>query len=148
MNKEEIKKFIETLLQKAEITFDSISTEEDNEETVFQIKTPESSKLIGSRGDTIRALNHITKKAFENQDERPRFLIDVNGYRTKKINDLKETALLLAERARSLKYNVEMTPMSGYERMIVHSALSDEPNIKTESHGEGRDRRVVICYEE
>ncbi|QSH39181.1 KH domain-containing protein [Candidatus Kaiserbacteria bacterium] len=146
MNQEAIKDFIEELLRKAHIEFDSVAIEESEEQTVFQIQTQDSAKLIGSRGDTVRALNHIVKKAFENKEEHLRFLIDVNGYRTKKIEDLKETAKLLAERARSLKYNVEMTPMSGYERMIVHTALADEPNIKTESHGEGRDRRVVISY--
>jgi len=93
-------------------------------------------------------LNYIVKKVFENKDEKMRILIDVNGYRTKKIDELKQTAKLLAERARSLKYNVEMTPMSAYERMIVHSALAEESNIATESHGEGRDRRVVIRYVE
>lgn len=147
MTQEEIKTFIETLLTKAGITFDSIDIEDSSGQLVFQIRTQESAKLIGSRGDTIRALNHVAKKAFE-KDEDNRFMIDVNGYRTKKIEDLKQTAKLLAERARSLKYNVEMTPMSSYERMIVHAALTDEPNIETESHGEGRDRRVVIRYVE
>ena len=147
MTQEAIKTFIETLLTKAEIPFDSVEVETSTEQTVFQIQTPESAKLIGSRGDTIRALNHIAKKAFSGEDQPP-FLVDVNGYRTKKIEDLKQTARLLADRARSLKYNVEMTPMSSYERMIVHAALAEEPNIATESHGEGRDRRVVIRYEE
>ena len=113
---------------------------------MFQIITQDGAKLIGSRGDTIRALNHIVRKAFEREDETARFLIDVNRYRTQKIDDLKKTALLLAERARSLKYNVEMSPMSSYERMVVHAALADEPHIATESHGDGKDRRVVIKY--
>ena len=147
MEREPIKKFIEELLKKAGIVFDSITIEENNGQTVFQIHSQDSAKLIGSRGDTIRAFDHLTKRVFENSEDF-RFILDVNGYRTKKIDDLKETAKLLAERARSLKYNVEMLPMSGYERMIVHSTLTDEPNIKTESHGEGRDRRVVICYTE
>ncbi len=146
MTHETIKNFIETFLQKASLTFDSIDVENNANQTVFQIHTSESAQLIGNRGDTIRALNHLVKRSFENKDEDLRFLIDVNGYRTKKIEELKQTAKLLAERARSLKYNVEMTPMSAYERMIVHSALTDEPNIATESHGEGRDRRVVIRY--
>ncbi len=148
MTQETIKNFIEELLNKLDISYEAVACETNGEQTIFQIQTEESAKLIGSRGDTIRALNHVVKKAFDSTDENLRFLVDVNGYRTKKINDLKDTAKLLAERARSLKYNVEMTPMSAYERMIVHSALSGEPNIKTESHGEGRDRRVVICFSE
>jgi len=148
MTQEIIKNFIEELLNKSTLPFDSVDIEENSGQKVFQIKTKESSKLLGSRGDTIRAINHIVKRSFENKDEDLRFLIDVNGYRIKKIEELKQTAKLLAERARSLKYNVEMTPMSAYERMIVHSALTDEPNVTTESHGEGRDRRVVICFVE
>jgi len=148
MTQETIKNFIEELLNKLTLPFDSVEVEDNGEQRVFQIKTNESAKLIGSRGDTVRALNHVVKRAFEKKEDDLHFFIDVNGYRTKKIDDLKETAKLLAERARSLKYNVEMTPMSPYERMIVHSALADEPNIATESHGEGRDRRVVIRYVE
>ncbi len=146
MSQEKIKNFIETLLTKLDIEFEAVDIENNSEQVVFQIKTNESARLIGTRGDTIRALNYVIKNAFRNSEEDLRFLVDVNGYRTKRIEELKQTAKLLAERARSLKYNVEMTPMSSYERMIVHAALTDEPNIKTESQGQGRDRRVVICF--
>jgi spoIIIJ-associated protein len=57
-------------------------------------------------------------------------------------------AVMMAERARSFRYDVELSPMSAYERLIVHSALSSEPHVKTESQGEGRGRRVVIKYVE
>lgn len=146
MNQEAIKNFIEDLLKKTTIEFDSVECEETPEQLVFQIHAQDSATLIGTRGETVRALNHIARRAFESNDEQIRFLIDINGYRTQKIEELKTTARTLAERARSLKYNVEMTPMSSYERMIVHSALADEPNIATESQGEGRDRRVVISF--
>ena len=148
MNTKEIQTFIETLLTKLQVEFDGVEVQTEDGQTVFQITTANSGPLIGNRGETIRALNHIVKKSFDGTDEAVRFIVDVNGYRTKKIEDLRQTAKLLAERARSLKYNVEMTPMSSYERMIVHAALTDEPNITTESHGEGRDRRVVIKYED
>jgi len=148
MKQEQIKQFIEELLKRLDISFDSVEREYNGEQIVFQIHTNESSILIGSRGEVIRALNHIAKKSLQSSEEKIHFIIDVNGYRIKKIQELEQTARLLAERARSLKYNVEMTPMSSYERMIVHSALSEEPNITTESHGEGRERRVVICFVE
>jgi len=76
----------------------------------------------------------------------PMFLVDVDDYRTRQIKDLETKAKMMAERARSLQYDVELTPMSAYERLIVHTALADEPNVKTESQGEGRSRRVVIKY--
>ncbi len=74
------------------------------------------------------------------------FLVDVNDYRTKQIKDLQAKALMMAERARSFQYDVELSPMSSYERLIIHTTLQDAPNVKTESQGEGRSRRVVIKY--
>lgn len=147
MTHETIKTFLSDLLAHLGVTYDSIDIETHNDQTIFQIHAQDSGTIIGTRGDVIKAINYLVKKAFEDKDD-VHFLVDVNGYRTKKITELEETAKLLAERARSLKYNVEMNPMSSYERMIVHSALANEPNIRTESHGEGRDRRVVICFQE
>ncbi|MBI4094123.1 hypothetical protein HY417_04115 [Candidatus Kaiserbacteria bacterium] len=74
------------------------------------------------------------------------FLIDVNDYRAKQIKDLQQKALMMAERARSFQYDVELSPMTSYERLIIHTTLQDAPNVKTESQGEGRNRRVVIRY--
>ena len=54
----------------------------------------------------------------------------------------------MAERARFFKKDIEMSPMTAYERMIVHSSFSDFPDIETESFGGGRDRFVVIKYKE
>ncbi|PJF38748.1 MAG: hypothetical protein CUN54_10175, partial [Phototrophicales bacterium] len=125
---------------------ESIEIEERPGQIVFQITSNDSGTLIGSRGDTIRAINHIARRVFESDDDRDKFFVDVNGYRMNKIKEIEDAAKLLAERARSLKYNVEMNPMSAYERMIVHTVLKDEPHIRTESRGEGRDRRVVICF--
>jgi spoIIIJ-associated protein len=108
--------------------------------------------LIGAHGDTVHAIDTLVKKIYEKRNpptgdaQGPMFLVDVNGYRSKQIKDLQAKALMMAERARSFQYDVELSPMSSYERLIVHTTLQDAPNIKTESQGEGRNRRVVIKY--
>lgn len=126
---------------------------------IYAIKTEADARtLIGGHGDTVHALDHLVKKIYEQQhaapapeegaerERMPMFLIDVNDYRTKQIKDLQAKALMMAERARSFQYDVELSPMSSYERLIVHTTLADAPNVKTESQGEGRNRRVVIKY--
>lgn len=136
-------------------------------QVVFNIQTDDARSLIGMHGDTVYAIDHLVKKIVEqglpdasveegaggNGEENPRanargvqFLVDVNDYRAKQIRDLQTKALMMAERARSFQYDVELTPMSAYERLIIHTALSGAPNVKTESLGEGRNRRVVIKY--
>ena len=120
-------------------------------QTIFSIQTSEARALIGAHGDTVQAMDMLVKKILEKRlppegAQDLHFLVDVNDYRVKQIQDLQTKALMMAERARSFQYDVELSPMSAYERLIVHTTLQDAPNVKTESAGEGRNRRVVIKY--
>ena len=122
---------------------------------IYMIQADDARQLIGGHGDAIHAIDFLVKKIVE-QKNGPRveggeapddhFLVDVNEYRTRQIKDLQTKALMMAERARSFQYDVELSPMSAYERLIVHTTLQSAPNVKTESQGEGRNRRVVIRY--
>jgi len=119
--------------------------------TKFSIKTSEPQLLLGEEGKTLMALNHFVKRVFEQQASKQNFkplnfLIDVNDYQEKRIQDLKTKAQMMAERARFFKSSVELVPMNPYERMIIHSFFTNIPDIKTQSTGFGKDRRVVIKY--
>lgn len=165
MNNQEIKKILEEVLEKMGISWNEIIVSENKDGTAkFSVKTDESSVLIGDKGSGLLSLNSLVKKIVEKKDaalsrsahnaptdldkKSPQFGIDVNDYQGKKTEELKNKALVLAERARNLKTEVEMDPMSSYERMVVHSFFAETPDIKTESRGEGRDRRVVIKFAE
>lgn len=151
-----IEKVLTEMLTLMGVSFTGIEKQSVAGQTVFSIATDDSATLIGTHGDTIYALDTLVKKVTEKflekgavegqKPEEPLFLVDVGGYRAQKIKDLETKALMMAERARSFQYDVELSPMSAYERLIVHTVLSDKPNIKTESQGEGRGRRVVIRY--
>lgn len=165
MDNKETKKALEEILEKMGISWSEILVSENKDGTArFSIKTDESNILIGDKGSGLLSLNSLVKKIVEKKDaalpqpeydsrtgageKPPQFSIDVNDYQEKKTEELKNKALVLAERARSFKTEVEMDPMSSYERMIVHSFFAETPDIKTESKGEGRDRRVVIKFKE
>lgn len=143
---------LSTILRTLGASYKNIVREDIAGQTIFSIRTDESKALIGAHGDTIHALDYLVKKMIERKLELaegehfPMFLIDVNDYRGKQIKDLQAKALMMAERARSFQYDVELNPMSAYERLIIHTTLQDAPNVKTESQGEGRNRRVVIKY--
>ena len=134
------------------VSYSAIVKTEMAGQTIYSIETDDARRLIGMHGDTIQAIDMLVKKMVEKRspaaegEEAPMFLVDVNDYRAKQIRDLQTKALMMAERARSFQYDVELTPMSAYERLIVHTTLQDAPNVKTESQGEGRNRRVVIKY--
>ncbi|MBV9349906.1 MAG: hypothetical protein JO026_04075 [Patescibacteria group bacterium] len=147
MGKDEVERTLRELLSKLGIAVDGIDAADIAGQTLFTIRTKDSGVLIGTQGETLRALNYVLRKFFEDAgDEAFRFVIDVNGYHLKHIKELENEARLLAERARTFKYDVEMSPMSPYDRLIVHSALGDIPEIATESAGEGRLRHIVIKY--
>lgn len=146
---------IKELLDAAGLPYREVTRRDAAGQEIYSIESDDSKTLIGSRGDTVHALDLLVKKIYENRnpaaegaetERSPMFLVDVNEYRTKQIKDLQAKALMMAERARSFQYDVELSPMSSYERLIVHTALANEPNIKTESQGEGRSRRVIIKY--
>ena len=154
-----VEKTLRELLDAASLPYTEIVRNEVAGQTIFAIQTEDASMLIGTHGDTVHALDHLVKKIVEKRlppvasgeggvdGGPPHFLVDVNDYRAKQIKDLQNKALMMAERARSFQYDVELSPMSAYERLIIHTTLQNEPNVKTESQGEGRSRRVVIRYQ-
>jgi spoIIIJ-associated protein len=149
---EDVEKTLTELLDTMGITHEGVSRIDVAGQAIYNISVQDSKTLIGAHGDTVHAIDFLLKKIFEqrhvkNPDaESPLFLVDVNEYRSRQIRDIQAKALMMAERARSFQYDVELNPMSAYERLIVHTTLQDAPNVKTESQGEGRNRRVVIRY--
>ncbi len=73
-------------------------------------------------------------------------LIDINGFQKKRVENIRAVAHMMGERARYFKSNIEVDPMSAFERRVVHEFLSGATDLKTESVGFGPTRRVVIKY--
>jgi len=155
MKPEDVKKIIEEVLNKLTTSFEEIEINKmEDGSYVFSIKTKETDFIVGKDGTSLLSLNHLVKRIFDQklnktQTEAPfPFIVDVNGYQQKKIDEIKNKAKMMVERARFFKSNVEMEPMSSYERMIVHNFLKTIPDIDTESIGTGGERRVVVKYKE
>lgn len=166
MTQADIKKIIHELLTHMNIAVERIDVSEADGRERFAVKSSDSHLLIGARGAHLFALNHLVKKITAKADaaktlgrtessgrslpgggERERqFQIDVNDYQTAAALNLKNLAAIMGGRARSFKTTVELDPMSSYERMIIHSFFQDAQDLKTESVGEGEQRRVVIKY--
>ncbi len=144
--KEDIRKTITELLNHMGVSSPDVSIETDDFGTVYMIQTPDSSFLIGNNGETLLALNHVVKRIVGKKEDEEDFSVDVNGYQKERNDGLRAKARVYAERAKTFQSDVEMDPMSSYERMIVHAVLAKDPEIKTESAGVGRDRRIVVKY--
>ena len=152
MTKEEIKNTIEDILNKLTIDFERVEYIENGPYNTFLIHSNDAGILIGSRGENLEALSFLLRRMVENKqnedEERDVFIVDVNNYQTKKLQELIENAQVSAHRAKLFKQSVELSPMTSYERMIVHSVFTDDPEISTESYGDGKFRRVVLKFTE
>ncbi len=156
MKKEEIQNLIKELIERTTIKLNGISVVEDGPQNLWvSVEVGEPHFFISREGEGLHAINHlvhriIESKAPKNQGENtPQglgVLIDINGFQKKRVEDIRAIAHMMSERARYFKSNIEIDPMSAFERRVVHEFLSNASDLKTESTGVGRDRRVVIKY--
>jgi len=145
--KDKVKELTTTLLDKLGVHHDGVEEKEVAGQTLYCIRSDDSGMLIGQRGDGLRSLNILISHLLEQESgERHRITIDVNDYKLGKIEEITKMAQMHANRAKDLRYDVELQPANGYERMIVHAHLASDPELETGSIGEGHDRRVVIKF--
>jgi spoIIIJ-associated protein len=101
--------------------------------------------LIGRRGETLAALQYILRLIVAHQEKaRVPLTVDVEGYKQRRYGSLRELALRMAQQAVSTRQSRTLEPMPADERRIVHLALSVNPDVVTQSVGEGELRKVVI----
>jgi len=120
-------------------------SQDDRENLICNVKTEESSYLIGQYGVNLQALQHLArvivrKKTTEKSD----FILDVNFYRQEKNESIAILAKSMAEKVLAEKRTIILRPMSPYERRLVHMELANNEKVKTESVGEGEERQVAI----
>ena len=139
-----VKELIEKMGFFAEVEI-KYEQEDDQETIICNVRTEESSFLIGQHGVNLQALQHIARVLVRKKlDTSIRFTLDVNSYRQERNSSIVKFAQAAAAEAISEKRSIVLRPMSPYERRIVHMELSKNDQIKTESTGEGEERKVVI----
>jgi spoIIIJ-associated protein len=101
--------------------------------------------LIGRRGETLRALQYMTRLMLSRKLERwEPIIVDVESYRVRRRRSLRQLAARMAERVAFSKQQVVLESMPANERRIIHIALRDHPQVTTRSIGEGDNRKVTI----
>lgn len=118
--------------------------------TLVAIASDDSKLLIGPGGEHLQSLNTLAKRIAEQKygAQAASFLIDVNDYHESKLEGVREEARKHAQKARLFKHDVELPPQSAYERLVVHELFAEDPEIKTESAGEGKFRHIVLKYKD
>lgn len=142
--KERVTKFLNDYFERFGLTLEINSYVEDNM-LKFDVTGEDTGIIIGYRGETMEALQMIASTiGNKNVKNYVRIIIDVAGYRKKRIKALEELALKRANLVVSKRKSITLEPMNPFERKAIHNALQNHPKVKTVSTGEEPYRKVVI----
>ena len=150
IEKEDIKKIKEIAEEFFEkMTISALRIEAGFSDTLdavdLDIKLEEPQILIGERGQTLFEIQRLLKTVLNKKLQKIFYLnLDINEYKKKKIEYLKDLAKGLADEVALNKEEKVLFPMPAYERRVIHAELSQRTDIITESQGEGQDRHIII----
>ncbi len=111
----------------------------------IDIKSEEARILIGQNGQTLADIQHLLAKIIKKASKEEIFLnLDIEDYKKRKIDYLKDIAQAAADEVASSREEKLLPPLSSFDRRIVHMELANRTDIKTESVGENPERRIAI----
>lgn len=142
---------VETLLAKMSVDAESalrLSEPDDltgEQRWVIDIEGNDLGVLIGPRGETLNALQYVSRLMTGHQlQRRPNFIVDIEGYRSRREQALARLAQRMAKKVEQRGKPLSLEPMPPNERRIIHMTLRDHGNVTTQSKGEGSRRQVRI----
>lgn len=124
-------------------------TNDDTRDYLINISGPDAGQLIGHHGETLDSLQYLANLAANKREEDgsrnyTRIAIDIEGYREKRAETLRELARRMAGKVLKYKKSMTLEPMNSYERRIIHSEIQNIEGVSTNSIGSEDNRRVVI----
>jgi spoIIIJ-associated protein len=117
-----------------------INSKDEAEEVEFLGE--DAAILLARNAETLNALEYLCNRMFEKRGKK--VVLDCNGYRESRAEELRLIALTAAEQVKRLGKPFKLNPMSPEERRIVHLSIAGDDQIRTESEGFGEHRQVVI----
>jgi spoIIIJ-associated protein len=139
--------YLERLLDIVDYDGD-IDLDVENDRAVVAIVGGDLQSLVGPRGETLDALQELTRLAVQQQTGvRSRLMLDVSGHRQARRTELQKLAADTAARALDSGEPIRLAPMNPFERKVVHDALAGIDGVHSESEGEEPHRRVVVLLD-
>ena len=137
--------YLQEVIAKMGVENVTFSAVQKGEATIIRLDGEHMGALIGRRGETMESLSYLASLVANRlEGDYIKLGLDVAGYRDKRESDLTALAQRIGAKVRKTGRSFAMEPMNPYERRIIHSAISKMEGVRSESKGEGRDRRVVI----
>ena len=141
------REFLDGLFIKMDVPAELNITNRDDGSINVEVAGPGMGTIIGRRGETLDAIQHLTNYAVNRgQNKRVRINVDAESYRLKREQALQRLAQKVAGKVTRYRRNITLEPMNAYERHVIHAALQDHPDVTTFSTGTEPNRRIVVAY--
>lgn len=142
---EQTRRFLRGLLERMDISAEMVITPREGGGLNVELVGPNMGAVIGRRGETLDAIQHLTNYAVNRDGEkRMHISVDAESYRSKREETLARLAEKMAAKALKYKRSMALEPMNSYERHVIHTALQDYEGVSTSSVGTEPNRRVVV----
>ena len=143
----QIRQFLTGLLERMGVTAEMEFSPRDNGGVNVSLSGNGMGAIIGRRGETLDAIQHLTNYVVNRGNEKHMHIsVDAECYRSKREESLTHLAEKMAEKAIKYKRSMALEPMNSYERHVIHTALQNYPGVTTSSTGVEPNRRVVVSY--
>lgn len=117
----------------------------ESKATVVSVYTPDNVRfIIGKNGQNLKAFEHLVRAVFSKDNLSQNIVLDINDYKKSRASFVVEAAKQAVSRVRNTQKAEVLSPMSSYERRMVHMELASYPDVVTESIGDEPQRRIVI----
>lgn len=119
--------------------------DEHSPEMVLDFSGPDAGLLLEAHGELLNAIEYLVLRAVRLEESLfPKVSFDCEDYRRMRVEELKLMAQVAADRVRDTGMPFSLGPMNARERRIIHLELNNRPEVRTESEGQGAERKVVI----
>ncbi len=143
--KNNISNFLDKFLKQINSENTKFEIVRDENTVNLNINGENLNSLIGYRGETLNALQTlISRIGNKGLEKRHRIIVDIEGYRNKRIKALQDLAVKVSKTVMKNKKSIKLEPMSAFERKIIHDKLQENPKVTTHSVGKEPNRKVVI----
>lgn len=144
-NLEEIKKIIKGFFEKTAFEVEIKSFSQKDLTLLVNLSVDNPQLLIGQGGETLFEIQHLLTAISKRKIKEAFYLdLDINEYKEKKIECLRELARSTADEVALIKKEKILSPMSAYERRIIHLEISKRTDVTSQSIGEEPERRVAV----
>ena len=144
---ERVETFLKGLLERMDSNAVPHAFRKDDETIGVELVGEDLGMLIGRRGETLDAIQHLANYALNHDaSKRTRVSVDAENYRGKREDSLRHLAKKMAAKVIKYRKNMTLEPMNAYERHVIHTALQVYPDVSTYSIGSEPNRRTVIAY--